>query len=157
MQHNVLRHQLAYERGVVESMAAFGPVPAAEEHLAALRTLMGVKEEAPVEPGLVYRRAAEPRGPMDGFGYSYFRDKTAEAGIAEPALLRREPLWSEASYGYEALNLVDGRRTVRQIRDDLSAIYGPVPLEEVAEYLDVLRRIKVLEPAADRTPSSAAD
>lgn len=82
---------------------------------------------------------------------------TAEAGIAAPALLRRRPLWSEASYDYEALNLVDGRRTVKQIRDALSAIYGPVPIEEVAEYLDVLRQIKVLEPAAARTPSAAAD
>lgn len=154
---NVLRHQLAYERGVVESIAAFGPVPSADEHLAMLRILLGVREGAPAEAGLVYRRAAEPRGPMDGFGYSYFQDKTAQAGIAAPALLRREPLWSEASYAYEALNLVDGRRTVRQIRDDLSAIYGPVPLEEVEEYLDALRRIKVLEPAEARTPSAAAD
>ena len=40
---------------------------------------------------------------------------------------------------------MDGRRTVRQILDDLSAIYGPVPLTEVAEYLDVLRRIGILE------------
>ncbi|HEX6862078.1 MAG TPA: DUF4910 domain-containing protein [Thermoanaerobaculia bacterium] len=155
---NVLRYQLAYERGVMESIAAFGQIPSGEEHLATLRSLMGgVEERAPADSGTVYRRAAEPKGPMDGFGYSYFRDKTAEAGIAAPALLRRRPLWSEASYDYEALNLVDGRRTVRQIRDDLSAIYGPVPIEEVAEYLDVLRRIKVLEPATARTPSAAAD
>ena len=155
---NVLRFQLAYERGVMESITAYGPIPAGEEHLAALRTLMGgVEERAPSASGIVYRRAAEPKGPMDGFGYSYFRDRTEKAGIAAPALLRREPLWSEASYGYEALNLVDGRRTVKQIRDDLSAIYGPVPIEEVEEYLDVLRRIKVLEPAEARTPAAAAD
>ena len=154
---NVLRYQLAYERGVVESIAAFGPIPSAEEHLDALRTLMGGVEEAPADSGTIYRRAAEPKGPMDGFGYSYFRDRTEQAGIAAPALLRREPLWSEASYDYEALNLVDGRRTVKQIRDDLSAIYGPVPIEEVAEYLDVLLRIKVLERAEVRTPSSTAD
>ena len=147
-QNNVLRYQLAYERGVVESIAPFGKVPEAEEHFATLRTLLG-DGKAPASSGTVYRRAAEPKGPMNGFGYSWFRDKTKET----PALLRREPLWSEASYAYEALNLVDGRRTVRQIRDDLSAIYGPVPLEEVTEYLEVLRRIGVL----DRTPSSGAD
>lgn len=39
---------------------------------------------------------------------------------------------------------MDGRRTVRQIRDALSAIYGPVPVEEVAEYLETLRRIGIL-------------
>ncbi len=114
---------------------------------------MGVKETAPAASGVVYRRAAEPKGPMDGFGYSYFRDKTTQ----KPALLERKPLWSEASYDYEALNLVDGKRTVQQIRDDLSAIYGPVPIEEVTEYLDVLLQIKVLELAETRTPSATAD
>ena len=152
-QDNVLRYQLAYERGVLESIAAFGKVPEAEEHFATLRTLLG-EEKKPASSGTVYRRAAQPKGPMNGFGYSWFRDKTTQEEIPAPALLRREPLWSEASYGYEALNLVDGRRTVKQIRDDLSAIYGPVPLEEVTEYLDVLRRIGVLE---SRTPSSAGD
>jgi hypothetical protein len=33
---------------------------------------------------------------------------------------------------------------VRQIRDDLAAIYGPVPVERVAEYLATLARIGVL-------------
>ncbi len=114
-----------------------------------MRALLGVAEGTPAGAGevagRVYRRAAEPKGPMEGFGYSYFEEKTAEQKIAAPALLRRTPLWGEGSYAYEALNLVDGRRTVRQIRDDLAAIYGPVPLEEVAEYLDVLRRIGVLD------------
>jgi hypothetical protein len=39
---------------------------------------------------------------------------------------------------------VDGRRTVRQIREALSAIYGPVPLAEVAEYLETLKKIGIL-------------
>lgn len=152
-QDNVLRHQLAYERGVLESIAAFAPVPgetrrSAEPFFAQLGALMGGVEEKGGSPGSgavetrVYRRAAEPRGPMDGFGYSWFRDKTA--GTPAPALLGRRPLWSEASYDYEALNLVDGRRTVRQIRDALSAIYGPVPVDDVAEYLETLRRIGIL-------------
>lgn len=151
-QDNVLRYQLAYERGVLGSIAAFAPVPeetrrSAELFFTQLRGLMGEVEEtvptgsSPIETR-VYRRAAEPRGPMDGFGYSWFRDKTA--GSPAPALLGRRPLWSEASYDYEAMNLVDGRRTVRQIRDALSAIYGPVPVAEVAEYLETLRKIGVL-------------
>ena len=80
---------------------------------------------------------------MGGFGYDYFQDYTAQKGIPAPALLRRTGLWG-GDYPYEALNLVDGRRTVRQIRDALAAIYGPLPLEEVAEYLQALEGIGVL-------------
>ena len=50
-----------------------------------------------------------------------------------------------ASYGYEALNLVDGHRSVGEIRNELTATLGPVPQDEVAEYLDILARLGVLE------------
>jgi hypothetical protein len=43
---------------------------------------------------------------------------------------------------------VDGRRTAREIRDALSAIYGPVPLEHVVEYLRALQTIGVLKAGA---------
>ena len=82
---------------------------------------------------------------MSGFGYGYFEDKRQTLGLPEPALAGWSGLWGGGGeYVYEALNLVDGKRTVRQIRDDLAAIYGPVPIEQVAEYLDALRRIGVL-------------
>jgi hypothetical protein len=42
------------------------------------------------------------------------------------------------------VNLVDGRRTVGQVRDALAAIYGPVPLTDVAEYLRALAGIGIL-------------
>jgi hypothetical protein len=45
------------------------------------------------------------------------------------------------------LDLVDGRRTAQQIRDAVSAIYGPVPLEWVVEYLRALAEIEVVLPA----------
>ena len=82
---------------------------------------------------------------MDGFGYSWFDDRLARAGLTRPRLLAREPEGEVASYGYEALNLVDGRRSVGEIRDELTATLGAVPVEEVAEYLDVLARLGVLE------------
>ena len=41
-------------------------------------------------------------------------------------------------YAYEALNLVDGKRTTLEIRDALAAIYGPVALDAVEEYLAAL-------------------
>jgi hypothetical protein len=39
-------------------------------------------------------------------------------------------------YAYEIVNFVDGKRTVGEIRDAVSAEYSPVPLSLVADYLD---------------------
>jgi hypothetical protein len=45
---------------------------------------------------------------------------------------------------YEALNLVDGKRTIIDIRDALSAIYQPVALADVEQYLAALESISVI-------------
>lgn len=152
---NLLRFHAAYERGVLDSIAPFaGPLldetrQAATDFLTGLERLAGVAPAPPTSPTeeekRVYRRAADPKGPMVGFGYDYFADKTAEQKIAPPALLSADGLWGDGSlYAYEALNLIDGRRTVREVRDALAAIYGPVPVAAVAEYLQTLERIGVL-------------
>src|SRR5216684_3016955 len=39
-------------------------------------------------------------------------------------------------YAYEIVNFVDGKRTVGEIRDAVSAEYGPLPLSLVADYLE---------------------
>ncbi|HEX8064420.1 MAG TPA: M28 family peptidase [Allosphingosinicella sp.] len=96
-------------------------------------------------PGaIVYRRDPKLKGPMDGFGYSWLDDNLKRAGLERPALLAREPTWEGPSFGYEALNLVDGRRPVQQIRDELALTVGPAPVEEVAAYLAVLERLGVV-------------
>jgi aminopeptidase YwaD len=41
---------------------------------------------------------------------------------------------------YEIVNFIDGERTVRDIRDAVSAEFEPIPLKAVAEYLDLLAR-----------------
>ena len=146
---NLMRFHLAYEAGVLESMSRFGEVPPAvrqeaDRLLTGLRGMMGVNS-VDATGGIVYRRSPETKGPMGGFGYDYFQDHTEQKGIAAPALLKREGLWGGgAEYAYEALNLVDGKRTVGQIRDALAAIYGPVPLPEVTEYLEDLEKIGIL-------------
>ncbi len=53
--------------------------------------------------------------------------------------------WGEPSFGYEALNLVDGARTVCAIRDDLFAINHPLASKDVAEYFKTLEDLKLLE------------
>ncbi len=96
-----------------------------------------------VPTGPVYRRIRR-EGPMNGFGYSWYDDRLARAGLTRPRLLSREA-GPGPSFGYEALNLVDGRRSVGEIRDELAATVGPAPLEEVGEYLDTLARLGVIE------------
>jgi aminopeptidase YwaD len=95
----------------------------------------------------VYSRKAEPRGPLAVFGYDYFAEHAKVAGVATPKLLSYEGLWgSGEEYAYEALNFADGKRNAQEIRDAVSAEYGPVPLELVAEYLMGLQKIGVLDP-----------
>jgi aminopeptidase YwaD len=93
----------------------------------------------------VYRRNPKLKGPMNGFGYSWLDDHLNKAGLARPALLAREPAWEGPSFGYEALNLVNGERSVQRIADELSATVGPAPVEEVAAYLGTLERLGVVE------------
>jgi len=73
------------------------------------------------------------RGPMSAFGYDYFT-----ARYQGPAIRLN------GEYQYEALNLWDGKRTDAEIRDMLSAIYEPVPVEDVTQYLDALDAIGVI-------------
>ena len=96
------------------------------------------------EGGPVYRRNETLKGPMDGFGYSWFDDHLEKAKLERPALLARAPQFDGPSFGYEALNLVDGRRNVQQIRDELALSVGPAPVEDVAAYLAVLERLGVV-------------
>jgi hypothetical protein len=105
---------------------------------------IGGSPAANAEHRVVYRRNPQPKGPMDGFGYSWLDDHLKQAGLAKPALLARETSEDGPSFGYETLNLVDGHRSVQQIRDALAATVAPVPVEEVAAYLATLERLGVL-------------
>ena len=63
-------------------------------------------------------------------------------------MLSYEGLWGGGEeYAYEVLNFADGKRNAQQIRDAVSAEYGPVPLELVVEYLQTLEKIGVVERA----------
>ncbi len=93
----------------------------------------------------VYERNSDIRGPMSAFGYSYLEDKLPQ-GVYENLKLRSHTgIWgSSGQYIYEALNFVDGNRTVSDIRDWLTAELGPVSLDYVEEYLAALESIDVI-------------
>jgi aminopeptidase YwaD len=132
------------EGAVFASYQRFGLIVSSEGRLERVLT-PGIGPAVPSGP--VYRRIRF-EGPMDGFGYSWFDDRLARAGLTRPRLLAREPDEQGAGFGYEALNLVDGRRSVGEIRDELAATVGAAPVEEVAEYLDTLARLGVIAPVS---------
>jgi len=48
-------------------------------------------------------------------------------------------------YAYEIVNFVDGKRSIGEIRDAVSAEYGPLPVALVSDYLDACVEAKVIE------------
>ena len=149
----LVRFQLRHEQALMESLARFFPLAPdvqreIDSWMTRLETVAGGRPAATPKPtgdaALVFSRAPEPKGPMSGFGYDYFEDKWGDR--PRPKLLSARAEWGAGGYAYEALNLVDGRRTAQEIRDALSAIYGPVALEPVVEYLRALQTIGVLRP-----------
>ena len=96
--------------------------------------------------GFMWKRKKEPSGPLAVFGYDYFADHAKAAGVETPKLLSYEGLWGGGEeYAYEVLNFANGKRNLQQIRDAVSAEYGPVPLELVAEYLAGLEKIGLVD------------
>jgi hypothetical protein len=145
-----------YERAVFDSIANFAPLDdvtrtenkrfaGARESLA-LRPPLGDFDGIEVpEDTFVFARTGSAKGPMAVFGYDYLTDHYGADRTAKLALLSYQGLRGSGSeYAYEALNFVDGKRTVENIAVCLSAEYGPVPVGTVAEYLKALESIGVL-------------
>ena len=99
-------------------------------------------------------RPARPAGADPGFPSAapkcaarssvYYYDHLREALGADPpetALGKRE---NGGVLAYEAFNLVDGKRAVSDIRDFLAGAYGPVPIQEVSEYFELLAKARVV-------------
>jgi aminopeptidase YwaD len=124
-----------YERQVLESMKTFG-----------LPTQTNRATQAKGDGTPVFRRRAQPRGPLTVFGYDYFEVHAKSADVPLPRMLSFQGEWGAGEeYAYEALNFADGRRSARQITNELSAEYGPIPVELVTEYLQALKRIGVVD------------
>jgi aminopeptidase YwaD len=51
---------------------------------------------------------------------------------------------SSALYAYEIVNFVDGKRSVADIRDAVSAEFGPIPVDIVADYLNACEEAKII-------------
>jgi hypothetical protein len=140
-------YELEYDIGVDEDTARqASDCPIFYTTKAPFPTKESIKKFPASPQGLMWKRKNEPRGPLAMFGYDYFADHAKAAGVATPKLLSYEGLWGGGEeYAYEVLNFANGKRNVQQIRDAVSAEYGPVPLELVAEYLTALEQIGMVE------------
>jgi hypothetical protein len=141
-----------YERGVFDSLQRWLAIPAATRlararFLAQVATLAMPARAASKKQvaAVVYSRSAAPKGPMSVFGYDYLNDHLGAERAEALALPRYAGLRGGGDeYAIEALNFVDGRRSVEEIRDALAGEFGPVPLEHVVAYLEALEAIKVI-------------
>ena len=130
----------------VNDFAALGEdrQASADAFIDGLSGLLGTGPASTVDTGTydrVYRRNPSIKGTMHGFGYSYIQDKLPADQYAALAL--------SGAVAYEALNLVDGKRTVSAIRNwlvtEFPADAGDIPLTDVAAYLAALEKIEVLQ------------
>ncbi|MGC2388271.1 MAG: M28 family metallopeptidase [Candidatus Acidiferrum sp.] len=123
-----------------------GEVAVVEDALRQLPLIAKARpDDALGHAALKFKRKAEPKGPLAVFGYDYFEDHAKTAGVATPKLFSYEGLWGGGEeYAYEVLNFANGKRSAQEIRDAVSAEYGPVPLEMVVEYLRALEKIGVV-------------
>ncbi len=82
-------------------------------------------------------------GPMNVYYYDYVVDRTTpeDRRIVDRIGAREDG----DIILYEILNLVDGKRTIQAIRDYVAAAYGPIPIDDVSEYLRLLEKIGVVK------------
>nr|MDQ5871886.1 DUF4910 domain-containing protein [Acidobacteriota bacterium] len=139
-----LARRESVERAVatLDSIAALWP-SAARLVRAEKTRLRALAPDVPPETGgdsRVPARSREIVGPL-GIYYSDYLTETLGPEAASKSAL---PDRADGVLAWEAFNLVDGRRTVSQIRDLLTGRYAPVPLSEVAQYFDLLARAKAV-------------
>lgn len=157
---NRLDHALSWEREAVQSVLQFNDAPAVreavrvhEEQLAAQhRVLTGGIRQAAAARGARGSLSPSLPGARDGRVPARLTRSPLESGLPASGLPPERAAWYSSrdyplrgSIAFELVNFVDGKRTVTQIRDALSAEFAPVPVEAVGRFLDDLASLKVIE------------
>ncbi|HTF37918.1 MAG TPA: DUF4910 domain-containing protein [Blastocatellia bacterium] len=82
-------------------------------------------------------------GPMNVYYYDYVAERAGGDDLKVVERINTKP--NADIVLYEILNLVDGKRSIQAIRDYIAAAYGPVPIEDVSDYLRLLEKIGVVK------------
>jgi lipoprotein-anchoring transpeptidase ErfK/SrfK len=162
---NLLRQSLRRERAALDSLVEFAGGPANadsegvkalsaqaatfEDWLNALAKSGGTKTSEPTAPWAVAAEARQVPIRIGEFGpLTYQNDNVLLARLGKDRYAKIQLINSNSDatpllkvrdqselYAYEIVNFVNGRRTVGEIRDAVSAEYGPIPVSLVTDYL----------------------
>lgn len=148
---NLKYHHWQYEMGVIADMDHYGLTSKTlqKQGLNFLKDMVKIWGQGKAANGSsarVYTRSASPKGPMSVFGYNYFNDKYGAEKAAKLKVFSFSGIWGGGgAYAYEILNLVNGSRSITDIRNAVSAEFGPIPTDYVKDYLKALASIGVIE------------
>ena len=118
--------------------------------------LRGARGTAPTAPWASASDARRVPMRIGEFGpLTYQNDNVLLARLGKERYAKIKLINSEATqllnvrnqselYAYEIVNFVNGKRTVGEIRDVVSAEYGPLPVNLVADYLDACAEAGVI-------------
>ena len=119
--------------------------------------LRGAKGTAPSAPWADDSGSKRVPTRMGEFGpLTYQNDNVLLARLGKERYAKIKLINSEATpmlnvrdqselYAYEIVNFVNGKRTVGEIRDAVSAEYGPLPVNLVADYLEACAEAGVIQ------------
>jgi len=171
--HNLVSQTLQRESATLHSAVEFtgGPADADSEEVKALADqasrfqrwldtkakLRGAKGTAPSAPWASDGNAKRVPIRVGEFGpLGYQNDDVLLARLGKERYAKIKLINGEAShllnvrdqselYAYEIVNFVNGKRTVGEIRDAVSAEYGPLLVNLVADYLDACAEARVVQ------------
>jgi aminopeptidase YwaD len=171
--HNLVNQHLQRERAMLHSMVEFigGPADADadgaksladqatsfQHWLDAQAKRRGAKGTAPSAPWTNSSDAQRVPIRVGEFGpLTYQNDNVLLARLGKERYGKIKLINSEATqllnvrdqselYAYEIVNFIDGKRTVGEIRDAVSAEYGPLPVNLVTDYLDACAEAGVVQ------------
>jgi len=148
------REYLASERAAFESITGFAAIPDSVRRnadiffgkLAELLSAGEMRDTPTADATPVYARNLAISGPTIVMGYDYRIENLH--GTPAPRLLSFSGArGTGADYAYEVLNFVDGKRSVKKIRDMVSAEFGPVDPSIISEYFRALETAGMVKPA----------
>ncbi|MGC2661628.1 MAG: DUF4910 domain-containing protein [Bryobacteraceae bacterium] len=153
---NLLAQSLRRESDVLRSLVVFcgGPANADAEEIKAI-TLQAAAFDLWLDAQAKNRGAKDPMSPWSGNAaarqvpvriapFGPLDNQNDNALLARLGPERYAKIKLGAPYDYEVLNFVNGKRTTGEIRDAVSAEYGPISIELVADYLGALADAKII-------------
>jgi aminopeptidase YwaD len=163
-----LTREVVLQRSLLAFAGSAGPEPAYEKMLADQAATFGVwidqrarargaQGQAPTAPWSTEPSAHKIPVRTSDFGpLNYQNDNVLLARLGPERMGRIRLLNREATpllhtqdlselYAYEIVNFVDGRRTVGEIRDAVSAEYGPLAVATVNDYLEACREAGIIQ------------